>query len=95
MLYKAAGLIVPIDSSIKHWPIEKIVRLVDLQPLLTLNRISPLIKKRHGLVSPSLPGFPLPPLAEALEQFGGPLDVGEEEGDRPARQAWHMRPCEC
>ena len=28
-------------------------------------------------------------IAEALEQFGRPLDVGEEERDRPGRQAGH------
>jgi len=29
---------------------------------------------------------------EALEERGGPLDVGEEEGDRPGRQNRHVRP---
>jgi hypothetical protein len=35
--------------------------------------------------------FPLR-VAEALEERGGPLDVGEEEGDRPGRQAGQERP---
>jgi hypothetical protein len=34
----------------------------------------------------------VPPIAEALEEHGGPLDVGEEEGDRPGRQVGQMRP---
>jgi hypothetical protein len=29
----------------------------------------------------------VPTIAEALEERGGSLDVGEEEGDRPARQS--------
>ncbi len=34
----------------------------------------------------------VPAVAEALEERGGPLDVGEEEGDRPGRQGSQMRP---
>ena len=30
-----------------------------------------------------LQGFRIPTVAKALEQLCGPLDVGEEEGDRP------------
>ena len=32
------------------------------------------------------------PAVEALEQARGALDVGEEEGDRPGRQAGRTRP---
>ena len=35
---------------------------------------------------------PVPAVAKALEELGGPLDVGEEEGDRPGRQGTHARP---
>ena len=38
--------------------------------------------------------FRLPVVAEALKERGGPLDVGEEEGNSPGRQAWHARPPE-
>ena len=31
----------------------------------------------------------VPAVAEALEERSRPLDVGEEEGDRPGRQAGH------
>ena len=31
----------------------------------------------------------VPAVTEALEERGGPLDVGEEEGDRPGRQGSH------
>jgi hypothetical protein len=31
----------------------------------------------------------IPPVTEALEKRGGALDVGEEESDRPGRQARH------
>jgi hypothetical protein len=31
-------------------------------------------------------------VAEALEERSRALDVGEEEGDRPGRQAFHKRP---
>ena len=34
----------------------------------------------------------VPAVTEALEERGGPLDVGEEEGDRPGRQARHVAP---
>jgi hypothetical protein len=33
----------------------------------------------------------IPPVAEALEECGGSLDVGEEEGDSPRGQAGHTR----
>ena len=36
--------------------------------------------------------FRIPPVAKALEQLGGPLDVGEEKGDRPGHQAGHEPP---
>jgi hypothetical protein len=32
------------------------------------------------------------PIAELLEQPGGPLDVGEQEGDRSGRELCHLRP---
>ncbi len=34
----------------------------------------------------------VPAVAEALEERGGPLDVSEEEGDRPGRQGGYARP---
>jgi hypothetical protein len=34
----------------------------------------------------------IPPVAEALEEGCGALDVCEEEGDRPGRQARHVPP---
>jgi hypothetical protein len=34
----------------------------------------------------------MPAIAKTLEKRGGTLDVGEEEGDRPGRQAGHLRP---
>jgi len=36
--------------------------------------------------------FRVPCVTEALEQRGGPLDVGEEEGDGSSRQAGHDQP---
>jgi len=39
-----------------------------------------------------LQDFRISAIAEALEERGGPLDVGEEEGDRPGRQDAHRRP---
>ena len=36
--------------------------------------------------------FRVPAVAEAPEERGGALDVGEEEGDRPGRQAGRTRP---
>jgi hypothetical protein len=34
----------------------------------------------------------IPQVAKALEERSGPLDVGEEEGDRPGRQVGQGRP---
>jgi hypothetical protein len=34
----------------------------------------------------------VPAIAEALQERSGPFDVGEEEGDRPGRQAFDERP---
>ncbi len=34
----------------------------------------------------------IPAVAETLEQRGGPLDVGEEEGDCPGGQGSQVRP---
>jgi len=39
-----------IEALTPSWPVEKIVRLIHLQPLLARNLISPLIEERHGFI---------------------------------------------